>query len=259
MGKPHDLTLKAQLKAYLGYGYPFDRHDWYVDRGGEEQHYVIDYYYCPTPGIDIAMDPNAIHTKSIHVDVRPVPDSLGDIYDRLLFFPTRMWESLQRPRFYAEGLDPKHAPQTAAAFALTAPSSPSVTSTTTATKPTDGTCPVPHKVVAEVDDELFARAGEKCGPLLARLQASASTTSTGNPNDEAERHRNHIAFNYCMASLLCPDDATKYMDALKTPASGPDGQAIETRQHEAFTKMTECVAARFAVRRDAKQKEQKLS
>lgn len=27
------------------YGFPFDRHDWFVDRAGKEVRYVIDYYY----------------------------------------------------------------------------------------------------------------------------------------------------------------------------------------------------------------------
>ncbi|KAH7439954.1 hypothetical protein KP509_04G084100 [Ceratopteris richardii] len=44
-GRPTDLTPKAQFKKFLGYGVPFDRHDWTVDRGGREMRYVIDFYY----------------------------------------------------------------------------------------------------------------------------------------------------------------------------------------------------------------------
>ena len=76
MGKPHELTLKARVKAAAGYGFPFDRHDWFVDRGGREVHYVIDYYYSPAPGADVA-EPGAELTKSIFVDVRPAVDDAG--------------------------------------------------------------------------------------------------------------------------------------------------------------------------------------
>ena len=34
MGNPYQLTPKARLLSWLGFGFPFDRHDWYVDRGG---------------------------------------------------------------------------------------------------------------------------------------------------------------------------------------------------------------------------------
>lgn len=36
MGNPWKLSPKAQLKSYAGYGFPFDRHDWFVDRGGKQ-------------------------------------------------------------------------------------------------------------------------------------------------------------------------------------------------------------------------------
>lgn len=34
MGRPNQLTPKAYIKSWLGYGLPFDRHDWIVDRCG---------------------------------------------------------------------------------------------------------------------------------------------------------------------------------------------------------------------------------
>ena len=220
MGKPHELTLKARVKAAAGYGLPFDRHDWYVDRGGREVHYVIDYYYDPAPGANVAGEGSgAEHTKSIFVDVRPAVDSLGDALDRLRAFPRRALEALRRPRFVAEGLDPASAPQAAAAFALSAPAAPA---------------PPQRAPPAAADDALFDAAGKKCGPVLDRLRAAP----------EEERHRAHIAFNYCMASVLCPADAEAYMASLTAPAEGPAAADIEARQHAAFTAMTSCVVAR---------------
>ena len=36
LGRPDELTPKAWLKSWLGYGTPFDRHDWVVDRDGTQ-------------------------------------------------------------------------------------------------------------------------------------------------------------------------------------------------------------------------------
>nr|DBA44784.1 TPA_exp: holocytochrome c synthase [Ophioglossum vulgatum] len=66
-GKPHQLSPKARMKKVFGYGEPFDRHDWVVDRGGREMRYVIDFYY----------DEKAAEENRwpFAVDVRPALDS----------------------------------------------------------------------------------------------------------------------------------------------------------------------------------------
>nr|DBA44765.1 TPA_exp: holocytochrome c synthase [Cheiropleuria bicuspis] len=65
-GRPNELSPKAQFKKLLGYGVPFDRHDWTVDRGGREMRYVIDFYY----------DERAEGMKwPFLIDVRPALDS----------------------------------------------------------------------------------------------------------------------------------------------------------------------------------------
>ena len=45
LGRPDELSPRARLKMLFGHPEPFDRHDWYVDRGGEEVRYIIDYYH----------------------------------------------------------------------------------------------------------------------------------------------------------------------------------------------------------------------
>jgi cytochrome c heme-lyase len=63
------LTCYAQ-----GYKLPFDRHDWIVDRCGQDVRYVIDFYTgAPQPGVPTSM----------HLDVRPALDSVGALWDRL--------------------------------------------------------------------------------------------------------------------------------------------------------------------------------
>eukprot|EP00656_Telonema_subtile_P002807 TRINITY_DN11283_c0_g1_i2.p2 TRINITY_DN11283_c0_g1~~TRINITY_DN11283_c0_g1_i2.p2 ORF type:complete len:115 (+),score=23.45 TRINITY_DN11283_c0_g1_i2:132-476(+) len=48
IGRPDELTPIAWVKSWIGYGMPFDRHDWTIDRNGTEVRYVIDYYYDET-------------------------------------------------------------------------------------------------------------------------------------------------------------------------------------------------------------------
>lgn len=76
-GKPDQLSLKAKLRGYLGYIHPFDRHDWTVDRCGEEVTYIIDFYEGkPPPGLGGEDAP-----PRIFLDVRPAP-SVGGLFDR---------------------------------------------------------------------------------------------------------------------------------------------------------------------------------
>lgn len=42
---PHPRSPLARLRMLLGGPEPFDRHDWTVDRCGQEVRYVIDFYY----------------------------------------------------------------------------------------------------------------------------------------------------------------------------------------------------------------------
>ena len=99
MGNPYKLSPKARLKSWLGYGFPFDRHDWMVDRGDRLVHYIIDYYYNPggpaNPPPAFPGDPTApVLTTSIYVDVRPAVEDVGSVLDRLVHFPRRAMQSV---------------------------------------------------------------------------------------------------------------------------------------------------------------------
>ncbi len=93
-GKPSTPTPKARLFNMLGWVMPerfsshppFDRHDWYVQRGGENgtiHRYVIDYYAAPD-------GPNG--EQIFYLDVRPALDSIGSIYDRVSVSSSEIWE-----------------------------------------------------------------------------------------------------------------------------------------------------------------------
>lgn len=77
LGRPTDMSPKARfLTTFLGYVEPFDRHDWTVDRCGEEVRYVVDFYR----GKISARDGTPI---AFHVDARPALDSFSALQDRV--------------------------------------------------------------------------------------------------------------------------------------------------------------------------------
>ena len=57
------------------YELPFDRHDWIVDRCGQEVRYIIDYY-------DIGDEEAYKRGDFVFLDVRPAMDSFQAVLDR---------------------------------------------------------------------------------------------------------------------------------------------------------------------------------
>ncbi|GIM03473.1 hypothetical protein Vretimale_8249 [Volvox reticuliferus] len=62
-GRPSDLSPKARLLNFAGFGLPFDRHDWVVDRCGRE--------------------PGQTAPAAFFLDVRPALDSFEAAWDRI--------------------------------------------------------------------------------------------------------------------------------------------------------------------------------
>uniref|UniRef100_A0A0N4ZR41 Holocytochrome c-type synthase n=1 Tax=Parastrongyloides trichosuri TaxID=131310 RepID=A0A0N4ZR41_PARTI len=75
-GNAKKLSPRAQIRSWMGYEKPFDRHDWIVDRCGlMDVHYVIDYYDAGS------VDPQ---TKLFTgLDVRPAMDNFVSVMDRM--------------------------------------------------------------------------------------------------------------------------------------------------------------------------------
>ena len=78
LGRPNDLSPRAWVHTYLGGNRPFDRHDWYVDRGDgkEPRRYVIDFYSQEQPGAP----------PELSLEVRPALDSPEAALDRCKMF-----------------------------------------------------------------------------------------------------------------------------------------------------------------------------
>ncbi|EPQ28094.1 uncharacterized protein PFL1_04421 [Pseudozyma flocculosa PF-1] len=102
-GRPRDLTWRAWFRTLAGYAPPFDRHDWTIVRGGndeERMRYIIDFYggrSIPSPGPSGDAANGLVKAGggggvggqgvSFFLDVRPAPDSVEGITMRA----KRMW------------------------------------------------------------------------------------------------------------------------------------------------------------------------
>jgi hypothetical protein len=211
-----------------------------------QRRYVIDYYYNPNPKAVAAetatpADPlEPRFTRAIHVDVRPAVDDVTSALDRLRRFPSRLNESLFRSWFRAEGgLDPKNAPKEAAALSALHSSA-----TLSDSAPAAAASP-PKLSEADTAEELvWTKVDTKCGPLLERLRASA---------DEDERGSLHVALNLCVASVVCPDAASKFQRILEEAEAASASSAAlppaEDREEAAFLDMNACVVRAAGVRR----------
>ncbi|KAI8142707.1 cytochrome c/c1 heme-lyase [Fennellomyces sp. T-0311] len=81
-GRPRELSPKAWWHSLWGSPLPFDRHDWYVGRCGEQRRYVIDYYEAPedVPGVPV-----------FFLDVRPAVDDTQSAFIRLKAAAAEKW------------------------------------------------------------------------------------------------------------------------------------------------------------------------
>lgn len=88
-GKATQYSPRARIRQLLGYELPFDRHDWIVDRCGEDVRYIIDYY-----------DGGKLDDKYQFalLDVRPAMDSFDNIWDRMKVAWWR-WRYSQEPKW----------------------------------------------------------------------------------------------------------------------------------------------------------------
>lgn len=220
----YKVSMRTYTYPTRRYGFPFDRHDWYVDRGGKEHRYVIDYYFNPDGPANAPSKPDDAHpikfTTAIYVDVRPAVDDIGSLLDRLRMFPQRALAALDRPKFKADGIDPRTQPKPDATAAPVHSSASMTGSQPEATS-------VPP-LLAEVD--------AKCKPLLEKLR-SAST--------EDQRRSSTLALNYCMGRIACPDEAAAFMKILEANEAHGTAGVAGGNEEAAFERMTQCVAVKL--------------
>jgi len=84
LGRPNDTSPKAMLNIMRGKRAPFDRHDWFVDRGdGVERRYVIDFYDGAIEGDSAGGFEGGKAPVNMYLDVRPALDDVGALVDRM--------------------------------------------------------------------------------------------------------------------------------------------------------------------------------
>ena len=70
-----NISKYVGLAYFRRYTYPFDRHDWIIDRCGKEVRYIIDFY----SGKPDSKNP---HSVSFYIDARPAL-TLEGVVDRI--------------------------------------------------------------------------------------------------------------------------------------------------------------------------------
>ena len=68
---------RKRIERAFGGGKPFDRHDWWIERGAEEVRYVVDYYF---------REDKAGTPEQFELIVRPALDSATSAIDRVKMF-----------------------------------------------------------------------------------------------------------------------------------------------------------------------------
>ena len=167
-------------------------------------------------------------TRAIHVDVRPAVDDATSFFDRLYLFPRRAAESMRRPWFRAEGLDPAKAPKEAAALNMLHSSN--------ALEP----------AAAEgASERAWAAVDSKCSGLIERLKALSQMEG---PDSEEEQRRVSVQLRTCVGSVVCPDAASKFLRVMEDAERA--GREAGGPEEAAFEALSSCVAARASERRD---------
>jgi len=89
IGRPKDLSPRAMFYSMLWLrNEPFDRHDWFVDRGDGTgvRRYVIDFYNGKETHSSKNGNGNGNGLPSMYLDVRPALDDLDSAQDRFKMF-----------------------------------------------------------------------------------------------------------------------------------------------------------------------------
>lgn len=192
-GRPDRLTPKAWFKQWVGYGVPFDRHDWMVERDGTTRRYVIDYYDISSNAEQDAIPGLHDHdsVKSIAIDARPALDS----FDSILLRAKNLFRSTGQ-RIEQQTIDEN--------------------------KVKEG-----HEIVAKSSkasrDDLIVFLSQKCGSPLAELDSCLK-------EKKQDCSREFLGVNFCLGSIVCPVVSQKFLVALKKDPESAEAVLEEMKQ-----------------------------
>ena len=212
IGRPDEMTPKAKLRTLLGQPEPFDRHDWTVDRGGKLVRYVIDYYFdeeaASNDSVPKSMsDVGAV--RSIRVDARPALDSPHAVVDQFLYMPMQLLlgktEYSPPPLFSNINL-----------LNARLPSLPAL--------------PAPQISKEDILAQNWAAIQEQCAVAKEQLAQCAASE-----DPDSCQGAKSIALRRCTATVVCPDIAKAFDDAVR--ATDQDLDTIDV----AFGNMSKCL------------------
>lgn len=181
-GRPDDLTPIAWVKNLLGFGKPFDRHDWTIQRSDDTKvRYVIDYYFDDEKTAEDKVPElhSATSVKSISMYARPAVDSLADLVDRVRFPVLGFMKGMQEPDIAARSALVEKAQEKEVIETLT---------------------------VQEVE-QTFAKIKESCKNCFVDVKTCQS---------EVDCSQAATMLQLCMGQIICPPQADKFKQALKT-------------------------------------------
>lgn len=180
-GRPDTLTPTAWVKNLLGYGKPFDRHDWTILRSDNTQvRYVIDYYFddekAEQDEVPELHSPSKV--KSISMYARPAIDSFSSLVDRVKY-PLKG---------FVGGLQ---APDVAARAALVE-----------SNQEKDELAPLTPSEV----EQTFAKIKDSCRDCFQEVKSCSN---------EIACSQAATALQLCMGRVICPPEAAKFTSALE--------------------------------------------
>ncbi|CEG43813.1 cytochrome c c1 heme [Plasmopara halstedii] len=181
-GRPDEMTPIAWMKSILGFGKPFDRHDWIILRSDNTQvRYVIDYYFDDKKSAEDEVP--ELHSedkvRSISMYARPAVDSVGALIDRLKFPFTTYLNGLKGPNLAARSalVESIH----------------------------EGKNDVESFTVEEIQ-QTFAKIKESCKSCMQEVR------TCGN---EIQCSQAALALQLCMGRIICPPQAAAFTKALE--------------------------------------------
>lgn len=218
--------------TFRGYPKPFDRHDWVIDRCGQDEvRYIIDYYFTDGP------DPIEIH-------VRPAIDSVSTAHDRFRKGMLHFRSSIGLP------VPPVQDPRDQKVFAQ----SRDIQSIGVASGASNSTIPElvrkgeekseDEQIIAnivkseDIDPEEFSfltgLTSEKITQISEDVATRCEKVHAGlaeAASDPEKAEQANVSLNYCFAQTICKRQASDFMKALE---SGADPS-------QPYIQMTDCL------------------
>jgi cytochrome c heme-lyase len=176
------------MKNMLGYGKPFDRHDWTIQRSDNtQQRYVIDYYFDEEKSQEdeVPQLHSATSVKSISMYARPAIDDVEGLFDRIKFPIMTLIQQLQEPNLSARQ---------------------ALLDKTNQEKQQDHENTSSSALSVEEVEQTFEKIKETCKNCFDQVKTCTN---------ESQCSQAATALQLCMANIICKKEAIAFTKALE--------------------------------------------